>query len=115
MDEAAAAVEALAALDRALCRRSFEGRFTAARMAKNYIGVYDVSLAGPYPPKAAGRCPRRAFRFLCSPRVRRGSLSLSSTKPGWVGHDPDERGGAPFHRRPLNQSLSAVFPPPKLK
>jgi glycosyltransferase involved in cell wall biosynthesis len=46
VDDAAAAVETLAALDRALCRRSFEERFTAARMAKNYVGVYDGLVDG---------------------------------------------------------------------
>jgi glycosyltransferase involved in cell wall biosynthesis len=40
IDEAVAAVEALAALDRRLCRRSFERRFTTARMARDYVGVY---------------------------------------------------------------------------
>jgi hypothetical protein len=40
IDEAVAAVEALAALDRRLCRRSFEERFTTARMARDYVDVY---------------------------------------------------------------------------
>ena len=39
--DAVAAVEALAALDRTLCRRSFEQRFTTTRMARNYITVYE--------------------------------------------------------------------------
>ena len=42
VDEAVAAVEALAALDRTLCRRSFEERFTTCRMARNYVGVYEA-------------------------------------------------------------------------
>jgi hypothetical protein len=41
VNQAVAAVEALAALDRKLCRSSFEERFTAARMAKNYVRVYE--------------------------------------------------------------------------
>jgi hypothetical protein len=41
VDQAVAAVEALAALDRTLCRRSFEQRFTTARMARNYVTVYE--------------------------------------------------------------------------
>jgi glycosyltransferase involved in cell wall biosynthesis len=41
VDEAIAAVEALAAFDRRLCRRSFEERFTAPRMARNYVRVYE--------------------------------------------------------------------------
>ena len=40
VDQAVAAVEALAALDRRLCRRSFEERFTVARMVENYVRVY---------------------------------------------------------------------------
>jgi glycosyltransferase involved in cell wall biosynthesis len=42
VDQAVAAVEALAALDRTLCRRSFEERFTTARMARDYVGVYEA-------------------------------------------------------------------------
>jgi glycosyltransferase involved in cell wall biosynthesis len=41
VDQAIAEVEALAALDRRLCRRSFEQRFTVARMAKNYVRAYE--------------------------------------------------------------------------
>jgi glycosyltransferase involved in cell wall biosynthesis len=42
IDEATAAVEALAEFERRLCRRSFEERFTAACMAKNYVRVYEA-------------------------------------------------------------------------
>jgi glycosyltransferase involved in cell wall biosynthesis len=42
IDQAVAAVEALPALDRTSCRRSFEERFTTARMARDYIGVYEA-------------------------------------------------------------------------
>ena len=42
VDQAVAAVEALPALDRTLCRRSFEERFTTARMARDYVGVYEA-------------------------------------------------------------------------
>ena len=42
IEQAVAAVEALPALDRTLCRRSFEERFTTARMARDYIGVYEA-------------------------------------------------------------------------
>jgi glycosyltransferase involved in cell wall biosynthesis len=55
IEEAVAAVEALAALDRRLCRRSFEERFTTARMARDYVGVYGelVEEAGSPPARAA--------------------------------------------------------------
>jgi hypothetical protein len=42
IDQAVAAVEALPALDQTLCRRSFEERCTTARMARDYIGVYEA-------------------------------------------------------------------------
>jgi glycosyltransferase involved in cell wall biosynthesis len=44
IDQAVAAVEKLAALDRTLCRRSFEQRFTTARMARDYARVYKALL-----------------------------------------------------------------------
>jgi glycosyltransferase involved in cell wall biosynthesis len=47
VDQAVAAVEALAALDRRLCRRSFEERFTAPLMAKNYVRVYEELVDEP--------------------------------------------------------------------
>ena len=55
VDEAVAAVEALAALVRRLCRRSFEERFTTVRMARDYVGVYEalVEEAGSSPGRAA--------------------------------------------------------------
>jgi len=42
IEQAVAAVEALPTLDRTLCRRSFEDRFTTARMARDYVGVYEA-------------------------------------------------------------------------
>jgi glycosyltransferase involved in cell wall biosynthesis len=42
IEQAVAAVEALPALDRRLCRRSFEKRFTTARMARDYVRVYEA-------------------------------------------------------------------------
>jgi glycosyltransferase involved in cell wall biosynthesis len=43
--EAAEAVAALGRLDRAACRRAFEKRFTATRMAKDYIRLYREVIA----------------------------------------------------------------------
>jgi glycosyltransferase involved in cell wall biosynthesis len=45
IEQAVAAVEALAGLDRRLCRRAFEERFTATRMAENYVRVYEELVA----------------------------------------------------------------------
>jgi glycosyltransferase involved in cell wall biosynthesis len=55
VDQAVLAVEALAALDRRLCRRSFEERFTTDRMARDYVRVYEalVEEAGLSPDRAA--------------------------------------------------------------
>jgi hypothetical protein len=47
VDQAVTAVEALAAVDRRLCRRSFEERFTASLMAENYVRVYEELVEEP--------------------------------------------------------------------
>jgi hypothetical protein len=39
-EEGVAAVERCAALDRAVCRRQFELRFSSARMAGEYVELY---------------------------------------------------------------------------
>jgi glycosyltransferase involved in cell wall biosynthesis len=41
VDEAVAALSGIGRLDRARCRRVFEARFTAARMARDYLRVYE--------------------------------------------------------------------------
>lgn len=41
VDEAARAVKNLSALDRRKCRRAFEDRFSAKRMAQEYLSIYD--------------------------------------------------------------------------
>ena len=38
---AVAAVDRLPSIDRAACRRSFETRFTASRMAREYVEIYE--------------------------------------------------------------------------
>jgi len=57
LDEAVAAVDALGNLDRAAVRRQFERRFTAERMARDYVEIYR-SLGDhrilPLPPRPAG-------------------------------------------------------------
>ncbi|MFQ5878394.1 MAG: glycosyltransferase family 4 protein [Acidobacteriota bacterium] len=44
-DEMVAAVRRIDQIDRADCRREFEGRFTAAAMARGYLGIYEAVLA----------------------------------------------------------------------
>jgi glycosyltransferase involved in cell wall biosynthesis len=58
VDAAAAAVDRAATLDRARVRAAFERRFTARRMAEDYLEVYErlsVSDAEIIPPRRAGR------------------------------------------------------------
>jgi glycosyltransferase involved in cell wall biosynthesis len=51
--EAAAAVRRLDTLDRAACRAAFEHRFTAERMARDYVRIYRDLLAGAPARRAA--------------------------------------------------------------
>jgi glycosyltransferase involved in cell wall biosynthesis len=44
-EQAVAAVRRLGNLDRAAIRRAFENRFTARRMAKDYVGLYRQMIA----------------------------------------------------------------------
>src|SRR5205807_8344911 len=44
MDDAVKAVEQAGSLDRTLCRRDFETRFSAPRMARDYVKLYESML-----------------------------------------------------------------------
>jgi glycosyltransferase involved in cell wall biosynthesis len=58
LDAAAAAVERAAAMDRAACRRRFETRFSADRMARDYLECYTrLAGAGLASPASAGDAP----------------------------------------------------------
>ena len=61
VDQAVAAVEALAALDRRQCRRSFEERFTAARMVENYVRVYEELIEEPVSSPGRSALPGRGI------------------------------------------------------
>ncbi len=52
VDGAVEAVGRVRTIDRAACRAAFEARFTAARMAADYVAVYDGLFASPDVPKA---------------------------------------------------------------
>jgi len=58
VDEAVAALPAVLALDRTRCREEFERRFSARRMARDYVRVYerlmDASRRAPAPGWSAG-------------------------------------------------------------
>ena len=69
MEEAIAALPRVIALDRKKVRQRFEQRFSATRMAKDYVGVYRSLLASS---KSAWR---RAAGYPASPAERQGSRS----------------------------------------
>jgi len=58
VDEAVAALPGVLALDRAACREEFERRFSARRMARDYVRVYErlmeTSRRAPAPGWSAG-------------------------------------------------------------
>jgi glycosyltransferase involved in cell wall biosynthesis len=45
LEDAAAAVERTEGLSRCACRAAFESRFTAARMARDYLAIYEGLVA----------------------------------------------------------------------
>jgi glycosyltransferase involved in cell wall biosynthesis len=55
-DEAVAAIRDIESVDRALCRRDFEERFTSARMARDYLRVYRRLI------ESSGRAPTPTLR-----------------------------------------------------
>lgn len=58
-DEAVKAVNRVVGLDRSLCRRAFEQRFTVSRMARNYLSVYQ-DLVHSFPRPKVVSLPLRA-------------------------------------------------------
>jgi glycosyltransferase involved in cell wall biosynthesis len=46
LDQAVAAVEKIASIERTACRNVFEKRFTATRMAEQYTDVYQSMITG---------------------------------------------------------------------
>jgi glycosyltransferase involved in cell wall biosynthesis len=58
VDEAAAAVDRARGFDRRRCRAEFERRFTAARMAHDYVAVYERLMAQPVHLRAQGEPAR---------------------------------------------------------
>jgi glycosyltransferase involved in cell wall biosynthesis len=55
--EAVTAVERVAAFDRAACRRAFETRFSAARMARDYVALYERVIGECRPGALAALAP----------------------------------------------------------
>ena len=61
MEEAIAALPRVIALDRKKVRQRFEQRFSATRMAKDYVGVYRSLLASSKSVDAAKQDRQRAL------------------------------------------------------
>jgi len=90
IDEAVQALRAVRSFDRSACRKKFEERFSAARMARDYVDVYERVIEA--------RCVRRD-RVL-----RRKSSARSATeRPGSNGHV----NGAALARAGLGQPILA--------
>ena len=109
VEQAVAAVEALPTLDRMLCRRSFEERFTTARMAQDYVGVYEalakerISFPGRAALPKAGipvtvPLPVAAGERPVPPPVAAEEPPLRSTKPALPGRSTRSEEGAPSPR-----------------
>jgi glycosyltransferase involved in cell wall biosynthesis len=105
VDQAVAAVEALAALDRKAVppipsknaspwlARSRTTRVCTRRWSRTW-----------YRRRVDPRCPSKVYRsrFLRPGRPRRDSLAPGSTEPASTGHRYDESGGTPLKGRALN-------------
>ena len=62
MEEAIAALPRVIALDRKKVRQRFEQRFSATRMAKDYVSVYRSLLSRRNPSTSRSRPPGARFR-----------------------------------------------------
>lgn len=69
VEEAARAVARIPALDRRACRRAFNARFDAARMARDYVDVYRRLVESSPAPSRARTRPSRAARIPLAPLV----------------------------------------------
>ncbi len=68
LEAAVRAVEHLPTLSRWRCRQQFEARFSAARMARDYLAIYRRLVAGAGRPWDAGKLRRPAARQLTGRR-----------------------------------------------
>jgi hypothetical protein len=106
VDQAVAAVGALAALDRSRCRRSFEQRFTTARMARNYVSVYErlveVAASAPGAARPAAGIPI-AVPALLAAEAPQPAAWLD--QPASTGPDRDKK-KAPSARAPNDSDLA---------
>ena len=80
-DEAVSAVERASGPDRAEIRRSFERRFTATVMARNYLSLYWSLAYGSDPDLKVGAVARRASRARTARKVRLTGFSFDGGAP----------------------------------
>ena len=73
-DEAVAALERVPSLNRAKCREAFDRRFTAARMSRDYLKVYELLQAGGSTQVATTQAAGVASKLAAAPRLA-GTLS----------------------------------------
>jgi glycosyltransferase involved in cell wall biosynthesis len=67
IEAAVQAIERITALSRAACRKAFESRFTAARMAQDYLRVYDAFEQRPGTPCRVSTGRPRQWPSRCRP------------------------------------------------
>ena len=103
VDQAVEAVEGLAAFDRRLCRRSFEERFTTARMAKNYVRVYEALVEEAVWSQGRAALPAEGIQIAVPALVAGGAAASRLVRPTRRQRviDRDESGSAPIHGRLL--------------
>lgn len=83
VDEAVEAVGKSATLSRARCRETFDRRFTAARMARDYVSVYHRLLAARRPDELLLPPPRRGAITARAQLHAQASQQPAKTTPPW--------------------------------
>jgi len=76
----AEAVEGLSQIDRRRCRSAFEDRFTADRMARDYVALYERLIAqgaGQVSPRISSKASRQPIENSFSGRHSERSLRIA--------------------------------------
>ena len=108
VDQAVAAVEAVAALDRRLCRQSFEERFTAPLMARDYVRVYEELVEETVSSAGRAALPEQSISIpvpapvAAEARQPRAWLDQASVNGSRLRSERRH----PIHERPLKQFFS---------
>ncbi len=105
MDEAVRAIPDLLALDRRAVRRRFEQRFSSARMAADYLGIYHSMLAlGPH---RAHRRRRATPENALSLRAGRRDLGVGALSNAWTMLPKSVLSSLVAHRRSIREAPAA--------